>query len=390
MKIFQITIVLILAIYGIIIETKWKKISVGKRVLGIISILVAIVIGWNSYEDLQKENVLEKINSKIGDIWHDGDVYYPELQFGYGRATFISQHGEVKWQMGNETLFRLYVKNNKLIFYGIIRDKDGEVIAGVYDNEWEIFKTGYEYNSDDHGFEVVVAGERTVFFQIDLKDSIAHISGFIFNNDGNGIYVCAAPNGGSFLTTLKKDEYFEPTYIKPIFKYPREKYLGLRDTTKIDLSKFPIDKTVLFKNVSSFDSALKEDEMALSSNPNDYSANYLVGLDYYNRSFSLISDNKELTRISESKNGLHKLDSMLILSDYIFKIGLPYLLKSYRILDARPKLNKKELYDYRQDISILKDYYARYSNNNQINENHMKMYKILDKKLKYADSKYQQ
>lgn len=101
-------------------------------------------------------------------------------------------------------------------------------IALVNKNEWTIYDKDYEYNNDRNGFELVLKGEITAVFQVDLANSVAMIAGLFLSAEKIGVLIWSIGTGSMLKPIVKGTTYTLP-YIKPIFKYPREKYQGVRD-----------------------------------------------------------------------------------------------------------------------------------------------------------------
>jgi hypothetical protein len=110
-------------------------------------------------------------------------------------------------------------------------------------NEWTMYSDDYEYNNDDTGFEIVTKGDRKAYFQIYLKDGIAHVLGVVTDKYGVGIKFVQSvkdpePHHDEFESLLfvgilpsadpnKLKKAYEAV-ATPIFKYPRQKYIGVR------------------------------------------------------------------------------------------------------------------------------------------------------------------
>ena len=230
MRIAEIILVLVLGIYSIITGSKWKEINWIKKTFVLIAIIGAIVIGWNAYQDYKKQELIEKINSSYGELVDTTKAKIPTVQIGGGNKLYLENDG-VFSVPPYTNLFKVFIKNNKLYLNTILRNRKGEVIAVIDENVWTIFDNNYEYNDDETAFEMVTRGERKVFFQIELKDGVANFSGYIYTEKGYGLYFYGAP-GISFMAPIELNKPMPKKYIelKRIFKYPRAKYYGVRET----------------------------------------------------------------------------------------------------------------------------------------------------------------
>ena len=68
MKIAEIILALVLAIYASVEGVKWKKINWLKRSFVILAIIGDGIIAYNAIAETNKQKVLEKINASFGDI----------------------------------------------------------------------------------------------------------------------------------------------------------------------------------------------------------------------------------------------------------------------------------------------------------------------------------
>ncbi|MGD0710433.1 MAG: hypothetical protein ABR968_04570 [Bacteroidales bacterium] len=239
MKNLEIFFVLVAAIGTIIITFKWKKLNWIKRGFIIVAIIAAIIVAWNQFQENRERELIKKIEATFGDISDLDGATIPKIQIGDGDSTakFIIPDGV--WRFHSSEPIKVYVKNNKLFVSTIIRDRKGDIVAALYENEWEMVKKEYDYNNDETAFEVVTKGDRKVYFHIELKNGIACIVGLLLNENGRGVYICNNMTHGvigSLIVTVAQDSgnyHFRlPDNIKPIFKYPRAKYFGVRELKK--------------------------------------------------------------------------------------------------------------------------------------------------------------
>ncbi|NJK85398.1 MAG: hypothetical protein HC906_04940, partial [Bacteroidales bacterium] len=63
-------------------------------------------------------------------------------------------------KLGN--FFKAWIEENKLFLEIIIRDQDGNIIATVEGQTWKIYNSGYDYNNDESGFEIVTPDKNVV------------------------------------------------------------------------------------------------------------------------------------------------------------------------------------------------------------------------------------
>lgn len=199
---------------------------------GIVAAIGAIIIAYGTYLKSKKEEdkreLEEKINQKYGEIVDTSKKSFPILEIGNSGTKFHCPNGTFITVKGGS--FSYYVKDDKLFVTTLLRDSSGEIIASVNENIWEIIKSGYDYNNDDNAIEIITLGDRKILFQLELRGGIAHFTGLVTGNDGDGVYLWKNPKIDSAQFTLvnKKVGYELPEYKEFIFKYPRAKYLGVR------------------------------------------------------------------------------------------------------------------------------------------------------------------
>lgn len=237
MKNIEIISICIAAILTAITSSKWKAINTLSKITLISIIVASVLTAINSYRQTAKDAIIERVNAKFGNI---EDLYgstIPKMKIGSGdnAATFIlGGTGTFDFKPFGP-LIKLYIKDNKLFVNTIIRNLDGKVIAVIEDNTWTLYENDFEYNDDNSTtFELVNKGERKVFFQIQLINGIASISGYLLNDKGLGFIFYDAPKDlkGSLMHIIRSEEdkaqIPNDIVIPRIFKYPRDKYYGIR------------------------------------------------------------------------------------------------------------------------------------------------------------------
>lgn len=233
MKPLEIFLVLVLAVYAALTAVKWNEIGLIQKIFVIISIVTAFVIAFNTYTDWRKDNLIESVTKKMGEI-KDKKQAVLSIEFGNSGTIFnwINKPiGGFIDKSGNP-LFTIQVKDNKLVVYALIRNFEGKPIAVIDNNIWTVFSNHYEYNDDETSFELVTAGDRNIYFQLELKDGIAHFLGTIIDEDGNGRYWHQAEGIDGIFSdpiNLNTKWHFPLNSNKTLFKYPREKYYGIRN-----------------------------------------------------------------------------------------------------------------------------------------------------------------
>jgi hypothetical protein len=258
LKITELVLVATLAIYSLLSAAKWKKLTTVKKIFTILSAVVLILVaynGINSYfiqkQNQSKEEYIRKVEAKYGEIvsgnkseipsvWLGNPIFFVELKSNKNKyATVTINHDE---------LIKVYIENGILQVNAIIRDAETEVIAVISENTWKIFDDNYEYNNDECAFELVTKGDRSVVMHIQFEKGRVFMEGH-FSSEKESAFIYPAPNAvvdgkpiGDQVLMLLQDsaepyseeyrksvkDHLKKNLIKPIFKYPREKYLGVR------------------------------------------------------------------------------------------------------------------------------------------------------------------
>jgi hypothetical protein len=238
MIIIEILLIAIIALLGLILPYKWKKLKKFQKkilsVLVLLTIVLAIVQIRNSRYEKAKEELIEKVNSSFGELEFDGEPVTTLIlgnKEGSGSVIIKSPNGTpLNDKYG--PLIRIGIKDEKLLVNIVVRDLNGEAIAVIDRDTWKVYDDDYEYN-DDNGkaFELVTKGDRKVFFQIEYKNELVHVSGHLLNPEGGGVVIYYDKNGKlvvSDYTYASIINEIKNLNIPRLFKYPRGKYYGER------------------------------------------------------------------------------------------------------------------------------------------------------------------
>jgi hypothetical protein len=235
----------------------------------------------DDHEKEERARLLKRVNESFGDLSDQAISEVPKLRLGNSRTVFLAPRGVFALKPFRSIPLKLYINyNGKLVVSTIIRGLDGKPIAVIEDNEWTLYdRENYEYNNDEKAFEVVSKGDRKVMFQIEYKDGIASLFGLFVNEVGAGIYICGGEKnnltgaidtmgrvisntntlGGVITIVFPPGEYafsydlatrndIPPNTtpknygtipipnVNHLFKYPRERYFGVREDGR---NKYP-------------------------------------------------------------------------------------------------------------------------------------------------------
>ncbi len=224
---------------SLFVKGNWKGKSWLEKSIMILGILVVISTAFYNCNRVKKERLIEKINSKVGKFDDLENVTIPLISVGDGPVSLgITSFTIFNKNPNIKPLFRVYIKDSKLYVDIVVWGRDKKPVAVIDGNEWTMYSDDYEYNNDDNGFEIVTKGDRQVYFQLILKDGIAHILGIVTNSEGDGVKFLYQDNKptdiwGTMMMIRADDDSArqDAAYLpidKAIFKYPRSKYLGQR------------------------------------------------------------------------------------------------------------------------------------------------------------------
>lgn len=139
--------------------------------------------------------------------------------------------------------FKAWLDKGKIKVTTKILDMNGNIIADMVENEWNVNKPAYAYdrNFNDTSLEVKDHSGNVVF-QIDVSDNRVYLRGVFHRPDSLCVAVLTNnPTSNKdtsalgFIATFNKKDYKEiyseessPMKINPIFKYPSDLHKGQR------------------------------------------------------------------------------------------------------------------------------------------------------------------
>lgn len=126
---------------------------------------------------------------------------------------------------------RVVKRKGQILIFATVRDSKGDPLARLSGNSWEISnKAGIEYNNDGSGFEIT-AGERVVFQINIIKDTVFYY-GMMCGENGQCTYLGPRLPYIPVRKMQGTQRFILPNdfLLTPLFKYPRYKYLGVRES----------------------------------------------------------------------------------------------------------------------------------------------------------------
>jgi hypothetical protein len=220
------------SILAYITKAKWKELStIGKSslIIGIIAVIFGAIL---AHTKAKKEALIERIEATYGTIGDTFGATFPDIMIGYrSSAPLEKQFGGV-FRIFQIEWFKAYVKNDKLFVNIVIRDSMGEPIIAILENEWTKYQNTYEFNNDETALELVKKGDRSVFFHLELKEGILHVEGILYHAARVGIQLIDSGTGDNWsqaVVVAHGEGDYNNSQIQRLFKYPRERYLGVRE-----------------------------------------------------------------------------------------------------------------------------------------------------------------
>ena len=220
-------------ILGIITPIKWKELKLMGKTSLIFTVISLGVGSAYTYSQYQKSNLIEKVNASFGNIYDNKNSRYPRIAIGFvNDAPILEYVKSGTFEVNHVPLLKLYLKDNKLFVNIVIKDSLGNPILAIADNEWTKYQDAYEFNNDENAIELVTKGDRKVFFHLKLSNGIAYIEGTLYTGLYKGVNLFVGKEideGWNGIQILGKGTVIDNDNLKRLFKYPRERYLGIRE-----------------------------------------------------------------------------------------------------------------------------------------------------------------
>ena len=236
MRYIGIIATLIFTIYSTTHIAKWRQLNLSKRLFTVIGIFGALIITYFTIYDFNEQTQEGRIKSTFGEIKSKKESKMDDLSLrvrGTG-VIFNPKNGIPFMFEKTNDFFQVIRYENRLYLKANVRDGSGKLIANIDGSFWKIYNDLYDYNYDETAFEVVTPDKRVVF-QVELQGDYVDFCGLMIDEERNGLYFFPpsphdiGKQGYSGMKVIHGDKFNIPAnLIRPIFKYPREKFLSVR------------------------------------------------------------------------------------------------------------------------------------------------------------------
>ncbi|WP_342086444.1 hypothetical protein [Dyadobacter sp. OTU695] len=150
------------------------------------------------------------------------------LQIGDSESQlFIGAPGGTVIGVGDETGLGVKEINGQLFVSFIVRNKRGEIVAEMTENEWELNEKNYYKRNYDKSALEVIDDKGMVIFQIEVLSDRIKMQGKLFTGAGRGIAFYSRKDGGAAIQGIDSISV-DSILIDPMFKYPSSKFFGIR------------------------------------------------------------------------------------------------------------------------------------------------------------------
>jgi|SRR5208283_2378274 len=230
MKEILIVLVFIIAVVGLYKKESWPlwttHIIVG--LLLILAIVQIIVERRKAKETskLQHTGTLEPL-SKV--LFSMRDNVLPKLALGDGGTilAYTGPRSQPLFKIFDENALSIISDEGRVKVSTIIRDKTGNVVAELIENEWKVNKnSAFDRNFSKDALEVK-DNTGDIVFQIRVLEDRIQFQGKFYDSKGNGVAIGKdfSGKGGVIEMTGLNHPQLE-LKIDPIFLYPSDNHLG--------------------------------------------------------------------------------------------------------------------------------------------------------------------
>ena len=197
----------------------------------LIIILLLSVAVTNIYITKQEEEK-EKYSKSSGLIsgeLKNKSIIYPVIKLGGANLVWKGQLGEPIFLIGKDPL-KVWIEEGQLKISTIIRGRNGNIIAKLDANEWQVTddpSLKWDRNFDERAVEIINEREEVVL-QAQFDGESVQFAGIFYREDGWKVALGPSDiDGGGIIETIPPDEKIAASF-EPLFKYPSERHHGER------------------------------------------------------------------------------------------------------------------------------------------------------------------
>jgi len=174
-----------------------------------------------------------------------------KLEIGKSRINLIYNNSLLPPMFDKiDSYIKLKNVNGDIFLTTDVHDKTGALIVNIIDNHWTVSDSQavlWEKNFTNDSLEIKDKRGHIVL-QVELLCNRVRIQGEWWDEYGNGVryvqqHFNSSRKGGVAMVKLDKDNHPKEPHIKPIFKYPSNKYFG----KKIDSSDTVFERIFLLR-----------------------------------------------------------------------------------------------------------------------------------------------
>lgn len=209
--------------------------NIGIAVFSILAILCtfgSFYFGKKATEDDQRKTsftgAFEAVASRNFRKIIEGGQSFVQLQVGESESQVLigAPDGKILG-LDEEVGLAVSEKDGEVKLSFKIRNKNGELVAEMVDNEWELNRRNfYKRNFDNSAIEVI-DNQGDVIFQIELMHDRIKLQGKLYSKTGLGIAFFSNEKCCSTIRGFDSTNANE-IHIRPIFKYPSDRHFGER------------------------------------------------------------------------------------------------------------------------------------------------------------------
>jgi len=225
-----IILVFILAIIELAKDRYFKgKVPSWLIILIIVLLLFTAVINIYVTKQEEEKEKYSKSSGMISGELKNKSIIYPVIKLGGAKFVWKGQLGEPIFLIGNDPL-KVWIEEDQLKISTMIRGKNGNIIAKLDANEWQVTddpNLKWDRNFDERGVEIInEKGE--VVLQVQFDGESVQFAGIFYREDGWKVALGPSDMDRGGVIEIKPPNEKITVSFEPLFKYPSERHHGER------------------------------------------------------------------------------------------------------------------------------------------------------------------